>query len=66
MFLIVPVFGNRLKDGRFSQKLQKLSIFPISLVSILVQLHGLYFLKTLMASIAVTSASHVGRTLRIP
>ena len=47
-------------------KVTKIIYFSISLTSVLVQLCGLYFLKTVMASVVVTPATHVGRTLHIP
>ena len=47
-------------------KVAKTLNFSISRNSVLVQLCGLYFLKTLMASVAVMPASHVGPTLHIP
>ena len=69
MFFILPVFAYLLTDfeGRLLlSKVAKTLHCCNSLTSVLVQLRGLYFLKTLMASVAVTVASHVGRTLHIP
>ena len=54
-------------EGRpLLSKVSRTLHLSISLTSTLVHLPGLYFLKTLMASVAVTTASNVRCALQIP